>query len=145
VRIILNSDSSGGFRCGESRLPGNRQQGQAFPGGDEVGDDAGGGSGEAAALIDGPLAEQAHYDRAADTERNLATASDTDAANNDAQAELSGPDPAGNVYAHGAPSARLAGESYPEPAAAAVTRSRRPSRPRKTTPTTRECDHGRGR
>jgi hypothetical protein len=93
--------------------------------------------------IDGPRAGQAHHDRTADTERNLATASDSDAANNDAHADSSEPDPAGNVYAHGAPSARLAGESYPEPAAPAVARARRPARPRKATP--RQRDHGRGR
>jgi hypothetical protein len=94
--------------------------------------------------IDGPLAEQAHHDRTADIERNLATVSDNAAADNDASADSSGPDPAGNVYARGAPSARLAGESYPEPTAAAVARTRRPARPRKATPP-RQRDHGRAR
>ncbi|TKG61519.1 hypothetical protein [Prauserella endophytica] len=87
-------------------------------------------------------AEQAHHEHTADTERTLAAAHDSDATATEANTDV--PDPAGNVYAHGAPSARLAGESYPEPAATAVTRTRSRAQPRKASPP-RERDHGRGR
>ncbi|RBM18110.1 hypothetical protein DI005_20165 [Prauserella sp. PE36] len=54
------------------------------------------------------------------------------------------PDPAGNVYANGAPPAHTAGEAYPEPTAQALARRGKAARPR-TTKLTRQRDHNHGR
>jgi len=90
------------------------------------------------------LAQSSHAGQDAASEQALAAGADARATTAEAAA---GTVPVtGNVYAHGSPTARLAGEAYPEPAADAIGRSRRKAKPRKATPARRQQrDRGQGR